>query len=592
MKQSNIYSILLAGIYCIMVMTLTGCDISELPYTSVTDEELRSNPGSVEAVTLGNYSQLKDLKFNKTVHQIGEYGSDNISMSGASTSHTFFNYNYQRITTNSYMTDLWGISYKMIVNCNNVISSTGEGISNEMDHLIGENYFIRGMLYHWLVITFGKAYHIASDTDQAIPLKLSTDRNDFPPRATVKEVYAQVVKDLKKAEELMGKSGIKKSACFANTWAAKALLSRVYLYMHQYKEAEAYATDVIEHSGKELLSANQYMIMNELVPESNPEAIWAIRMIKDDLTKLGEYSVIGSQYTIIVGKGYGEIYASWPLIRTLEKYPSDIRRTFIQPQYEDVDKSGNQLYEVAFISENFFYTNAVEPASDPLHRTYFRYQNVTKTGENEYAVKVDAKSDPFELAESTMVTEADGTTKIKARQIYRAKDGTTGKAEWREYTARVQKKMKKRNDYPRYYIGKCSYQEQFSQLWSPMMIRLSEIYLNRAEARYYQGNTAGAISDMNVTRTRATIPAYSEAQDGDLLDAILDERRKELYAEAQRKFDLLRNNKVIDRHYPGCHDRGAESVVVQEIRVTDNCAVFYLPQREIDAYPIKLEQNP
>lgn len=78
--------------------------------------------------------------------------------------------------------------------------------------------------------------------------------------------------------------------------------------------------------------------MNELVPESNPEAMFAIRMIKDDLNTLGAYSVIGSQYAVIDGQGYGEVYASLPLIQALKRYPSDIRMSFISPQYEDPDE--------------------------------------------------------------------------------------------------------------------------------------------------------------------------------------------------------------------------------------------------------------
>lgn len=594
MKRNTIYRTLL--LLFVSTTILTGCDISELPYTSVTDEELASNPGSVQAVTLGNYSQLKELKFNKGVHQMGEYGSDNLCMSGSSTSGTFNIYNYQRTTTNSYPTDLWGISYKLIVNCNNVISITKEGQSDEMDHLIGENYFMRGLLYHQLAIVFGKSYHVASDTDLAVPLKLSTDRNDYPPRATVKKVYEQVVLDLKKAETLMQTSKVEKNACYANTWAAKAMLSRVYLYMHAYTEAEAYATDVIEHSKKKLLTSNQYPTMNEMIPENNPEAIFAIRMVKDiDLNNLGAYSMIGSQYAVIQGQGYGEVYASLPLWQAFQKYPNDVRASFIKPQFEDLDKDGNQRYEICFIGENFFYDVKdadPKPKRDPLKRQYFRYQAVTPVADGSWNVVLNDKGDSFEFAEPKVQIRPDGKGIVKARQLYRSKAGEVYRAEWVEYEVKVDKMMKKRNDYPRFYITKCSYQEQQSHLWSPMILRLSEMYMNRAESRYYLNNPDGAVSDMNEIKRRAMIPLYSEENDGELLDAILDERRKEFFVEAQRKYDLLRNNKVIDRHYPGYHDRGAETVVVQEIRATDPCAVFYIPQREIDAYPIPLEQNP
>ena len=197
------------------------------------------------------------------------------------------------------------------------------------------------------------------------------------------------------------------------------------------------------------------------------------------------------------------------------------------------------------------------------------------------------------IESSQVQAHPDGNLYVVARQVHRNESGEVdGRAEWREYTVQIQNTMQKRNDYPKYFINKVSYQEKQALLYSPMLFRLSEMYLNRAEARYYLNNEGGAISDMNVIKERAGIPEYDATKDGNVLDAILDEARKEFYCEAHRKYDLLRNDKVIDRHYPGCHDRGAETSVVQEIRVTDNCAVQYIPQSEIDAYPIPLVQNP
>lgn len=578
---------ILVGMFCLG--TLNACDIMELPYSSVTDDELASNESSIETITLGNYSYMKTHQFHTAMHYVGEYTSDNIVFSGQTTSSTFNIYNYQRIPTCEILTDLWTYAYKTIVNCNKVISSAQEGISDDIDHLIGENYFLRAMLYHQLVITFGKEYHIASASDLAVPLKLTADADDYPSRATVKQVYKQIVEDLKKAEGLMEGSGIKKTACYANVWAAKALLSRVYLHMHDYANAETYATDVIEHSGKMLLTNIQYKTMNELVPESNPEAIFAIRMLKDiDY----ETSLTGILYTIIDGAGYGEVYASQPLLDAFAKYPNDVRSTFIVPQYESSLDDATQSQEMCFISENFFYNNDKTPAEDPLHRHYYRFQPVEKDGNN-YMIKVDNKKDLFEYQSSQVQAYPDGTLYVVARHVHRDENGEVdGRAEWREYAVQIQNTMEKRNDYPKYFINKVSYQEKQALLYSPMLFRLSEMYLNRAEARYYLNNEGGAISDMNVIRERAGIPEYDATKDGNVLDAILDEARKEFYCEAHRKYDLLRNDKVIDRHYPGCHDRGAETSVVQEIRVTDNYAVQYIPQSEIDAYPVPLVQNP
>lgn len=585
--MKTIYNKILAGIFCLGM--LNACDIEEFPYVSVTDDELVSNSASVETITLGNYSYMKERNFHSAVHFAGEFTSDNVLYSGQSTSSNFYIYNYQRIPTCSILTDVWTYSYKLIVNCNKVILTAKEGVSKETDHLIGENYFLRGMFYHLLAITYGKDYHIASASDLAVPLKLSADPDDCPPRATVQKVYEQIIKDLKKAEELMGNSGVEKNACYANVWAAKAMLSRVYLYMHDYANAESYATDVIDHSGKQLLNNTQYRTMNELVPESNPEAILAIRMLKDiDYSK----SRSAAMYTIIDGDGWGEVYASQPLLEAFQKYPDDVRSVFIVPQYTEAkDKDGKLIEELYFISENFFYNNDKTPAEDPLHRHYYRFQQVKKTSSG-YQIVTDEKKDFFEYDSPNVLERPDGSLYVRARQVYRENGEVVGRAEWKEYTVHIQKQMKKRNDYPQYFINKLAYQEKNALLNSPMLIRLSEMYLNRAEARHFLNNDPGAIEDMNVIKRRAGILDYNENSDGEVLDAILDEARKEFYCEAHRKYDLLRNDKVIDRHYPGCHDRGAESSVVQEIRVTDDCAVQYIPQSEIDAYPIPLVQNP
>lgn len=587
MKRNKINYKLLVGIFCLA--GLSACDITEFPYDSVTDDELVSNPSSVEAVTLGNYSYMKVHQFHTAIEYNGEVGSDNVVFSGQSSSSLFYINNYQRISTNTILTELWTYAYKLIVNSNNVISISKEGISPEIDHLIAENYFLRAYCYHQLTLAFGKAYHIASDTDPAVPLKLSADQNDYPDRATVKQVYTQIVKDLKKAEDLMESSKIEKNTCYGNVWAAKALLSRVYLHMHQYKEAEEYATDVITNSDKELLTTNQYRTMNELVPEANTEAIFAVRMLKDlDY----DNSRSADMYTTIQGDGWGEVYASLTLINAFEKYPEDVRYIFIQPQYASVGKDGKQPQELFFIGENYFSNNDEKPARDPLHRTYYRFQPVEKVGE-EYVIKKDEAKDHFEFQSPKLLSRSDGSYYMVARQVYRNSKGEiVGRAEWVEYDVKVQNTMLKRNDYPKYFISKTAYQEQQALLYSPMIIRLSEMYLNRAEARYYLNSPVEAISDMNVIKNRAGIPSYSEANDGELLDAILDERRKEFYQESHRRYDLLRNNKVIDRHYPGCHDRGVEAAVVQEIRVTDAYAIQYLPQSELDAYPIPLQQNP
>lgn len=77
-----------------------------------------------------------------------------------------------------------------------------------------------------------------------------------------------------------------------------------------------------------------------------------------------------------------------------------------------------------------------------------------------------------------------------------------------------------------------------------MMMRLAEVYLTRAEARVQQGNLSGAITDLNIIRTRAGLTTSLAVTQADILTAIYKERRLELAHEGQRFFDLRRYNQT------------------------------------------------
>lgn len=85
--------------------------------------------------------------------------------------------------------------------------------------------------------------------------------------------------------------------------------------------------------------------------------------------------------------------------------------------------------------------------------------------------------------------------------------------------------------------------------WSDVpVIRISEMYLNRAEAYAYQGAAfeSQAQDDLNMIRNRAgLVSIYPTGQA--LIDAILKERRIELAFEGQRWFDLTRLGKDIPK---------------------------------------------
>ena len=114
--------------------------------------------------------------------------------------------------------------------------------------------------------------------------------------------------------------------------------------------------------------------------------------------------------------------------------------------------------------------------------------------------------------------------------------------------------------YPCWFCGKFSHQEgsAFPLTASIIMLRYGEVVLNRAEAYAHLHDTDKALADINVIRTRAGLTGNAQMTSGnlarrgypDVLDAVLDERRLELYYEGFRITDLLRNERDIDRRFP------------------------------------------
>lgn len=90
----------------------------------------------------------------------------------------------------------------------------------------------------------------------------------------------------------------------------------------------------------------------------------------------------------------------------------------------------------------------------------------------------------------------------------------------------------------------------------PIILRIGEQYLIRSEARNNQGNSAGAVNDLNVLRSRsrasptALIPdplpnLSASLTQAELRPLILKERRVELFGEwGQRWFDLRRTGNI------------------------------------------------
>lgn len=116
------------------------------------------------------------------------------------------------------------------------------------------------------------------------------------------------------------------------------------------------------------------------------------------------------------------------------------------------------------------------------------------------------------------------------------------------------------------------------------IIRLSEVYFIRAEARVEQGDDQGARDDLDVIRTNRGLSEIGSNVSGqDLIDAILLERRRELVYEGHRFFTLKRRTQDIPK------PQG--NVAANEVEYEDFRILAPFPDGEVTSNP-ELEQNP
>jgi hypothetical protein len=158
-----------------------------------------------------------------------------------------------------------------------------------------------------------------------------------------------------------------------------------------------------------------------------------------------------------------------------------------------------------------------------------------------------------------------------------------------------------KNGIETFYIKKFSGQGGDPNLSSPVMLRLAEMYLNRAEANAKAGNVKKALDDVDLIRTNrglenalynGVVPDGATA-----LDVVLNERRIELAFEGQRAIDVYRNKRTMDRTYWGYHLPGLVATDIDLskkpagydkmlIQYTNPRIIYYIPVDEILANPL------
>jgi hypothetical protein len=328
----------------------------------------------------------------------------------------------------------WTLQYTSIDHTNNIIANIDEENGSKFKYLKGQAYALRALNYLNLVRQYQFTY-VKDPNAKAVPIYLTptTPSTEPQPRATVQQIYDQVLADLTEAERLLpGYEREIKNRPDINV--VYGLFARYYLTIENWNLAAQYAAKA--RNGYPIMAPEQYEGFNDV---SNPEWIW------------------GHPQTRTQNAGGASYHG------------------YIETSPYSTDTKGTNLY---------YGYNSIVP--DPQFVALFEPGDIRRS--------------LFEIA-----TQPD-------------------EALYRHYRYR-----KFHNKYP----------DHDAHI---VLMRSSEQVLIEAEAKARLHDVQGAIAALNELRIKRNLPALSIAgyNEEQIIAEILLERRRELWGEGFRLYDILR----------------------------------------------------
>jgi hypothetical protein len=531
------------GILLALVFFFSSCNknlLDEKPLGSLnSDIVLTSKIGFQNYLVALSQFAREEISMDDQTYIMNFIGTDVVSAAGVE--FTFYkDYNTYLNPTTREVTNIWNWAYaKMIMQTNTIIVYANKPESKsiwatdaERNAVIAEAKFYRAYTYNLLANTYG-----------GVPLVdtlYSEPKSDFV-RATRKEIYQFVAKDLEFASKWLPTTVVKTQEGRIVKAAADHLLSEVYISLGDYDKSIQSANNVI--------NSGLYKIMN---------------------TRFGSRK-----------DQPGDVFSDLFLDGNQNRSSGNMESIYVW-QYEPftLGGAGTRPSGNALIRQfGPFLTRVLAPdgkailASDSLGRgtgpcrgtNYFLY-DIWKGNFNN-----DMRNSVYNMR----------------RKFYYNNPSSSYFGKEVEKRTNQEDTMRNIYPYPRKVEGKPwnNINTSGGTNTDLMVFRLAETYLLRAEAYFRKGMLQNSADDINVLRKRAG--AILVLPTDVTLDYILDERARELTAEEPRRRTLTRMGNLVDRV--------RKYSLLQSTRTTiqDKHEFFPIPQTAIDAnFSVKLAQNP
>lgn len=251
MKKIYILTVLIA-----LLVIPAACNLDRFPTDVIDTQQAFRTADDAEKFNTGMYADLRNRVYGQYMYA-PDVQSDLLNATveygntvGGVHSWTFSSSDY-------YLTDIWAYPYSAIADINNFLDNVSNVVLDtdpdqaaeeqaRIDLYVGEAHLMRAYYYHNLVRRYAKPYNdpTQASTDLGVPVVITYDINARPARATIAQVYDQILADIAVAKTLLITDGAVGSE-YLTADCVTALEARVYLYMHRYADAAASANTLI-----------------------------------------------------------------------------------------------------------------------------------------------------------------------------------------------------------------------------------------------------------------------------------------------------------------------------------------------------------
>jgi len=344
--KNKIFNRLLWLLIIPVMIFISSCDekLDLKPRQSIDAGTALTTAENIQATLVGAYLQARDDDiFGSTFNEYSELlaASNDLMFLGTYQQPREI-INKEIAVTNSYVEQTWIAAYDLINICNTLLDPEILGVLDNEDaqRVEGEAKFLRGWVMFEMTRLYGLPYEPGQTNSQlGIPI-VTTPTKDVSDaikvaRNTVEECYTQALDDLTDAKALLPET----NDVYATTYAASAVLARVYLQMSDYTNAATEANRVIESDYFQLVSTPLEAFNNN---EATSEDIFALQ--NNVASNTGWLTVM---YASLNGMGRGDYDIQPGFLATFD--PLDLRGMYQGPS--EMDDS----YTIANINKMYYY---------------------------------------------------------------------------------------------------------------------------------------------------------------------------------------------------------------------------------------------